>query len=239
MISILAVSIAMQTGPDPFLRFEPVLRLMLDGSVYMKGGSDDIRVRPGTSVVSVPGGTGWEFNGKQGGIELGDAAALKLTGSMSVAVWLYVRSYVGPGPGSQILFRGDDRNGLDPYSLVVHPDGTVNFGLQDERNDGASVTARVPLNGWRHVVASFDSVNGSMKLYLNGALQDARVTTVRPFRDLDRNWAPGVSIGNVPNRFGPHNQPLNGIIADLAVFARVVTPADLRVGYAAWSQMIE
>src|SRR5688572_16785402 len=108
----------------------PVLWLRPDGQVLVGGQVVQPKVRAGSRLVRMNGVTAYEFNGADGGLLLGDAPALRLTGSITVSTWINLRSYVNHGPGAQVLFRGDDRNGLDPYTLAVHSDGTINFGVQ-------------------------------------------------------------------------------------------------------------
>jgi hypothetical protein len=63
-----------------------------------------------------------------------------------------------------------------------------------------------------------------MKIYVNGMRYDTLKTDKRPFSKLDPKYTPGVGVGNVQNNKGPHNQPFNGMIQDLRLYDKVVTP---------------
>lgn len=139
---------------------------------------------------------------------------------MTISVWVNLRSYVNDGPGAQILFRGDDRNGLDPYTLSIGPTGIISFGIQDDQARGMAVGSEIPLRQWIHVLASFDARTGAEQLWLNRTPVAWAKTTRRPLEILDPGYAPGIGIGNVQNDHGPHNQPLNGMIADLRLYDR-------------------
>ncbi|HVT12640.1 MAG TPA: LamG domain-containing protein [Fimbriimonadaceae bacterium] len=202
----------------------PVLWLAPTGEVLVQGKAVQPRITEGAWRVRLSGGYAYNFNGVHGGVLLPDYSGLRLTGSMTMSLWLNLRSYVNSGPGAQILFRGDDRCGLDPYDLVIHSDGTIWFAVQDEQDHGYGVAGEIPLNRWTHVVATFDASTGQLKLWLNDELVAFGKTTRRPFQVLDNSYAPGIGIGNVQNDHGPHNQPLNGMIADLRLYDRVVEP---------------
>lgn len=181
-------------------------------------------------MVKTSFGATYDFHGPRSGLHFGDLKQLKVTDSMTVSLWINPRSYVNDGPGSQILFRGDDRNGLDPYRLVLHPDGTINFGIQSESNGGMHVTAEIPLHRWSQVVANWDAETGFLKIWMNGELVGMAKTSLRPLMELDRNYVPGVAVGNVQNDQGPHNQPFNGMLADLRLYRGAWTPEEIGVG---------
>ncbi len=204
----------------------PVLWLDLRGNVLVNGQPASPRVNPGVTRFNTPEGVTYNFGGHKSGILFGDDPALKLSGSMTIAAWLYPRQYVVDGPGAQILFRGDDRCGLDPYTFVIEPDGTVNFAIQNERDQGMKVKAEIPLDRWTHVTASFNAQTGEMALWLNGDKTAYAHTSKLPFTNLDPGQAPGVGVGNVQNDHGPHNQPYTGMLADLRLYDRVLTPEE-------------
>ncbi|MBN9502456.1 MAG: hypothetical protein BGO01_13655 [Armatimonadetes bacterium 55-13] len=208
---------------------EPVLWLRPDGEITIQGRRYSPKFSPGTRVYRSQFGATYDFDGRRSGLLFGDVPALRLTQSMTVSVWLYLRSYVNDGPGAQILFRGDDRNGHDPYTLVIHSNGTVNFGVQTDEDKGMSVSAEIPLNSWTHVLGSIDAKTGQLKLYMNNELIGTTITSFRPFAQLVGNDAPGVGIGNVQNDQGPHNQPMNGQLADLRLYDGVFTPDELGI----------
>jgi len=218
------VLMATQQEIPPVLWLSPRGELLVAGQPVRPKANGVVRTR-------ALGGYAYSFAGPKSGILLGDLPPLRLTGSMTVATWINPRSYVDDGPGAQILFRGDDRSGLDPYTLVIHGDGTVNFGINDEHYQGMSVSAELPLNRWSHVAATFSDKTGELNLFLNGERVAYARTSKRPFATLDAGTAPGVSIGNVQNDQGPHNQPFHGMLADLRLYPGVLTPEQAGYGY--------
>ncbi|HMS55442.1 MAG TPA: LamG domain-containing protein [Fimbriimonadaceae bacterium] len=215
-MSIIAAATLLATSRQPIQT--PVVWLHPEGQILVEGKAFSPRTSEGTKRVKTANGWGYDFDGVRSGLLFGDLPAAQLTQSLTVSTWLYLRSYVNDGPGAQILFRGDDRNGHDPFFLVIHGDGTINFAVQNEHDKGRHITAEFPLNRWVHVVATFNAESGRMRLFLNGDLMAMTITSLTPFAQLQSDYAPGFSIGNVQNNIGPHNQPINGIINDLRLY---------------------
>lgn len=205
---------------------EPALWLNLRGDILVDGRAVKPRFTPGAARIQGPNGTSYSFSGQRGGILFPDLENFHLGQSITVSTWINAKSYVNDGPGAQILFRGDDRSGLDPFTLVVQSDGTINFGISDENFGGTSVKAELPLNRWIHVTATFSAKTGWMAMYLDGEKVATSRTSKRQFTQLDPNWTPGLSIGNVQNDRGPHNQPFNGVLADVRLYREVLDPVD-------------
>ncbi len=205
----------------------PVLWLDPEGHVLVQGKPvREARLTRGAMATQTPFGIGLDLNGTHGGLLLPDMPALALTDSMTVSTWVYLRAYVPAGLGAQILFRGDDRNGLDPYNLVVHSDGNVVFAISDAKGGSDEVVAHIPLNKWVHVTASFDAALCEAKIWLDDRCVQTVPTLHQPLMTLSKGSAPGVGIGNVQNDKGPHNQPLNGIVADLRLYDTALRPTE-------------
>ncbi len=210
----------------------PDFALLLDGTII---SPVPVAIRPGTAFVRVPGGVGVSLDGVGCGFMLPDAPQLQLTRAITISLWLKLDSYVDRGPGAQIFFRGDDRSGLDPYSLVIHGDGAIHFAVQNEANAVNDAHAPIALQRWTHVVASFDALTGMTRLYLDGVFRDGQVGPVRPIAELLPAEAPGIGIGNIQWDKGIHNQPLHGTIADFRVYGGVLTPQVIGFRPAGWN----
>src|SRR5207237_6427230 len=124
--------------------------------------------------------------------------SLKFATSFSIESWMLVRGLPAGPPADTgvIFFRGDDRDGLDPCSLMVLPNGTLQFQITNAANQSARVAAPVPLGQFLHVATTLDDATGTMKLYINEVVAAQTVTAIRPFRDLDPGSNPSIGIGN-------------------------------------------
>lgn len=192
------------------------------GPIY----SPAFQLNPGTEGVQTPYGYGLSFTGAHAGLQVVDDPKLALTKSMTISVYLNVDKYVdenNSAPGAQVVFRGDDRSGLDPYHLTVIADGTIVFAIEAADGSGAYVRAPIALSTWTHVMATLDDTTGEMKLTLNGIVMASTKTAIRPFGSLDPRLLPGVGIGNVQAAVGGyHNQPFHGKMADLRIYDKPV-----------------
>jgi hypothetical protein len=167
-------------------------------------------------------GNAFRFNGVNGWPALGDPSSLAFTNSFTIEGWIKVNGLPTNYNFGTIMFRGDDRAGLDPYTLVVLPNGDLHFGINGYPTGNTSIEAPVPMGQFVHVAATLDDPTGLMTLYENRAVVAQTTTTVRPFGALDPTLEPGVGIGN-SNALDNYNVPFNGLIDELSVYNRALT----------------
>lgn len=196
----------------------PVSRWTGDGHAR-----DVLRENDATMVGGVtfgPGvvGQGFHFNGVDGALRVPDSESLRFTRSLTITAWVKVLSYPSPGQSiAEIVFRGDDRGGLDPYVLGVQHDGMLVFAI-DSGSGSTQLRAPIPLNRFIHVTASLEDATSRMTLAFNGERVADTTTPYRPFRDLDPNANPGIGIGNHGARPNAgYNQPFHGILDEITI----------------------
>ena len=192
-------------------------------------GSNDATFYNGTTYTAGQVGQAFRFDGNNDRAIIADDPSLALTGSLSIEAWVKVDGY-SPEHGI-ILFRGDDRGGLDPYFLTVNSSGQLHFGISGGGTDGAGVSTQtpMPLGEFVHVAATLDDATGAMRLYINSLQVAATTTTVRPFENLDPTQNPGVGIGNHGGdpASSPHNFPFDGVIDEVKLYDSALTPAEV------------
>lgn len=167
-----------------------------------------------------------DFNGTNQRVSIPDNALFQLTHSLTLEADIYVRSTPPPGaPPAQILFRGDDRVGLDPYFLALTGDN-VAFSVQNASNQSAAAIAPLPgLDKWIHVAGTLDDATGNMRLYINGNLAKSLVTSVRPMATLDAAANPGLGIGNLQS--ATYSEYFNGLIDEVRISDQALSPSQL------------
>jgi sugar lactone lactonase YvrE len=175
-------------------------------------------------------GKAFSFNGSNGWAALGDPSSLAFTASFSIEGWIKVNGLPTNYNFGSIMFRGDDRGGLDPYQLVLLPNGDLQFlitGAPGTATAGSpAVEAPIPMGQFVHVAATLDDGTGAMTLYENGAVVAQTTTTARPFGPLDPTQEPGVGIGN-SNALDNYDVPFNGLIDELSVYNRALTSGEV------------
>jgi hypothetical protein len=181
-----------------------------------------------TNVTYTTGevGQAFNFNGSNGWASLGDPSSLAFTQSFSIEGWIKVNGLPTSYNFGSIMFRGDDRSGLDPYQLVIKPNGDLQFGICNASGQGASIEAPIATGQWVHVVATLDDATGLMTLYENAVVVKQITTTIRPFGPLDPTQEPGVGIGN-SNALDSYDVPFNGPIDELTVYNRALTQGEV------------
>ncbi len=156
-------------------------------------------------------------------IMIPDSDHLKLTGSFSIVTWFYIAT-LPQNPGKLIFFRGDDiPGGLDPYSLGLI-DSKIQFHIES-LSSAVYLRAPIPTGQYVHVAATFDSTTGSMKIFINGSIAADTITPVRPYRDLNPLYHPGIGIGNT--QYPYFNYPFHGIIDELAIYNRTLSTSEI------------
>ncbi len=155
------------------------------------------------------------------GIQIADQPAYALTNSLTIEGWIRPR-----GDGYIVFWRGDNRTGLDPYSLGMSANSNISFSITDQSGNAATVVTVIPYFAWTHVAATLDGSTGSMSLYTNGGLAAHTVTSIRPFGTLNPGDSPGIGIGNVND--GWNTFPFVGDIDEIALYNRALTVAEIQ-----------
>ena len=204
--------------------------------------TDSVGTLNGTAigpVTYVKGVTGQAIvlNGSTTGVNVPAATDMQFQKSFSITAWAALYTYPAPSQGaSSIIFDGDDRNGLDPYSLMVLPYGNLQFGLDgaSQPNAGIDIWGTMPLNKFVCIVATYDQPSGAMRLYENGVLTSENLfnSTLTPVVPLDPASNPGVGIGtnnSFPDSYV--NYGFNGAIDDLRIYNRALAASEVQALY--------
>ncbi|MCP4853691.1 MAG: hypothetical protein GY903_04270 [Fuerstiella sp.] len=192
-------------------------------------GSNDGSLVSGASYADGQIGQAFSFDGVDDRVLIPDSLSLQITGSITIEAWVRVDSTPVSGHGL-ILFRGDDRGGLDPYQLTTS-DGRIRFSISS-LTSSSTVEAPVPVGEFAYVAATLDDSSGELSLYLNGVLMAQMTTTARPFGALDPASNPSIGIGNhggYPTT--PHNFPFHGLIDELQVHDQALSAADVLANF--------
>src|SRR5262249_16174565 len=110
------------------------------------------------------------FDGIDDYVELGDPAALQLTGAMTLSAWVNPRSIEFNGR----IISKDSGPTLRGWSLNVENTNVFEFSVAGPQGATWSLvdsTTSVPLTTWTHVVGVFEPGVG-LRLYINGVLNN-------------------------------------------------------------------
>ncbi len=154
-----------------------------------------------------------DFNGYGQFVTIPDNPLFQLTHSLTLEA--YVNLAAIQGYEEQIVFRGDDFGGLDPYLLQVRA-GMLALRIEDDSGNEIAVSYPfAPYVGkWVHVAGTLDGTTGIMSLYIDGSLVATNVTSIRPYAVLV-GPNPGLGIGNTesPN----YSEYFDGLIDEVRI----------------------
>lgn len=165
-------------------------------------------------------GQAFDFDGSSRRVSIPDSPALQLTNAMTLEAWVYPRAY-----GGFITFRGDNRGGLDNWTLDTYDTGFVKFSLIDPTNNAVSLRAPLALNQWQHVAATWSRASGVLRIYINGTLSAQTNSPLVPIGALDPASEPAIGIGNHGGTF--HQFPFNGLIDELGIYNRALNSNEI------------
>src|SRR5262245_49993817 len=88
-------------------------------------GSNHGSLVSGATYAAGQVGQAFKLDGVNDRVQVADSLSLALTRSLSIEAWIKADAIVGQQ--GEVFFRGDDRGGLDPYSLCLLSNGTLRF----------------------------------------------------------------------------------------------------------------
>jgi len=147
-------------------------------------------------------------------------------GTFSVEAWVKTTST----SGGRILGFGNG-NGQSPSpavdrQLYLAPNGKAYFGIGSAKTTVAS-NSTINNGQWHHVVGTYTSGSGGMKLYVDGALQGSTSATPQNFTGW---WRAGAErLTGWPGN--PTDDYFEGTLDELAVYSDVLTPTEISSHY--------
>jgi subtilisin-like proprotein convertase family protein len=202
-------------------------------SIYGNTGiGQDINFTPGevgNAFVST-----YTANPPQSAISIPDQPIFALTNSLSIDGW--IKSAGVTGNNGEILWRGDDRSGYDPYFFQLNGDNTLGFGIGNNAGVGVNLntTFSLPINQWFHVAATLDGNTGTMSIYTNGVLAAQTSTTIRPDVVLLAGDEPSLGIANTGTPVWEYI-PFNGDLDEISLYSRALSASEIKAIYNAAS----
>ncbi|TMG42047.1 MAG: LamG domain-containing protein, partial [Chloroflexi bacterium] len=165
-------------------------------------------------------GSGLSFNGSTAYVDLGNAADLQLTGSMTWSAWIYATS--NPPDDGQIIAK----SGGAGWQFKTTPDtGQHTFGVGVSADAGSltqrySTTVRA-LGTWYHVAGVYDATARTLDLYVNGVLDNGVLSGMVPASQY--NAAENVTVGRRAGGFY-----FAGTIDEVRLYNRALSQAEIQ-----------
>jgi concanavalin A-like lectin/glucanase superfamily protein len=150
-------------------------------------------------------------------VSVNNSATLALTGSFTLAAWIYPTS---PSTGHRGILAKWDAAGTNGYDMRLESPPVLAAGTLDGAGlDNISTTPRTVTEGqWTHVAATYNSTGGVLTLYVNG-LPD--LTVGSGIRVPTAGTAP-LLIGEAQGAHG-----FNGNIDEVRIYNRELTATEV------------
>ncbi len=173
------------------------------------------------------GEVGLLFDGTDDRVFVPDAPGFALTQSLTLEAVIRLDSLLPAPHQRQIVFRGDDQLGLDPYYLAVVPStGQLKFHIQDHTNGTSIVfsSPAVPPGSVVHVAGTLNDATGEQRVYVDRTLVASTITGIRPIGQLIGS-NPGIGIGSLS--IPAVDQYLHGAILEVRISDQALEPHEM------------
>ena len=173
------------------------------------------------------GNSAYYFNGNSN-IMIGSSPSLDLRNNVSVSVWIKSETANLTASSAQIVFRGDPQDAHDPYYLNFM---NGSLGFRRYVSTGYTwVEAAFPGNlldtvNFYHIVGTYDSISGAMKIYLNGVIQN-QITTLNYVNYPTSSFWNSIGADQTTDA-----QFYHGVIDDVRIFNRALTQSEVNQLY--------
>ena len=178
-------------------------------------------------------GATWTTAGKYGNalsldgvndfVDLGNPAALQITGNMTISAWIFATSF--PADDAAVVSkRASGELGFQLDTTVDTGQRTIGFKLTNSSGGQMfryGATTLQP-NVWYHIAGVYDAVAQTLHVYLNGQLDDGALQGT--VTGTQQNSTGNVNIGQRPG-FAGFN--FAGRIDDARIYDRALTPAQI------------
>ena len=163
-----------------------------------------------------------QLDGTDDFVDLGNPAALQLTGSTTISAWINSSSF--PVDDAAIVSRRTAASaGYQLDTTIDRGPRTIGFKLTNSTGGqmfryGATA---LQLNTWYHVAGVYDAASATLHVYLNGQLNDgALVGTVT---STQQNPSSNVNVGRRPTGFN-----FGGRIDDVRIYGRALSQLEIQ-----------
>jgi len=212
---------ALRPGQD--FVFDPSLVLYLplgklDGASFT---SKDARGHLCTVTGALWQPNGRDFDGTDDYVDCGNPASLNISAAMTVEAWF---KQAGDAGWQMIASRDDGGANRDWQLATYKPETKLNFGFfSGGVFKEAKVTPIPSLNTWHYVVGVSDGTN--IMIYLDGEL---KMTNSGGAIDTDP-----ANIGIGARMSATHSENFNGIIDEVRIYNRALSPLEIQCNYLA------
>ena len=170
-------------------------------------------------------GNGVRLDGVNDYVDLGNPAALRLTGSMTLSAWINASAF--PFDDAAIISKRQSANvGYQLDTTIDRGPRTMSFKISDAAGQTVARYGATTLvtNTWYHVAGVYDATNRTMQVYVNGKLDNVALVGTIPAAQPAST--PNVHLGQRPGAPGQFN--FAGVLDDVRLYNRALSQAEIQ-----------
>ena len=189
----------------------------LEGNANDEIGDNDGTIFGADCSVAGKYGQGCSFDGSTDYIDVGNNPSLQITGSFSIAAWIYLSSN---DDWTKIISKGERTWGLEGKAADSGQGFTVYDTTWRTAKGGTYSTG-----SWVHVVGTWNEADRAVKVYTNGDL--GSITSSATFINEPSAYPVNIGRNSLPNQ----DQYLNGIIDEVIIFGETLSDGEVETLY--------
>ncbi|MCX6122023.1 MAG: FG-GAP-like repeat-containing protein [Ignavibacteriales bacterium] len=173
----------------------------------------------------------YSLNGSGDWIDIGNTTLCGNSHQLTLSCWAKSPSLASVG--AALIQRADDRylggTATRVFRLEVTPTGQIGFGVNNiPPSNGVGVLSQAGSfqydNYWRHIVATYDDVQGC-KIYLNGIKIVDTILTFGTVSNLSIRTAIGIKYNSIPSQW------FKGVLDDIRIYNRALSETEINSLY--------
>jgi hypothetical protein len=167
-------------------------------------------------------GKALQFNGMTDCVDLGNKPVFNFAGSFSLSVWANITTWTSNWGHAMVGNRGESNVG---WQLRRRDSNKICFTTRGVGNDDLGSNMNAPVGEWVHIVAVYDNVNNTKRIYVNGV------------EDIVGNTNAGVTLAATTHNTyigaranGGNTGPeafFAGMLDDVRIYNRVLSPGEV------------
>ncbi len=174
----------------------------VDSSGYENDGTLENMSQESDWVTGQIGGA-LDFDGNNDYVDCGSGETLDITGDITIALWVFVRSCSDP----DLVTKGAYNQA---YSFYPWADWKMIFALNDNR---LKATSALSASTWHHIAATRDG--NTRKIYIGGQ------------EDVSDTYSEAITTTGLPLTITSVDWPFDGLIDDVRLYNRALSPEEI------------
>jgi len=185
-----------------------------------------------TGLLSGEPDTSFDFDGSNDYVRLADAAWLDFSGDVTIEAWCEPDS-ISSSSGAQFLWGRHQGATHGRHTRLRFNDQQPQFSVYVGGSVYIARASDVTAGSIYHVVGTYDSTSGDVRVYVNGNVGTVEQPTVSGGGSIDSSTQPVYIGANVDDPTSTAKEFFDGLIGNVAVFDSVLSTSRISAHYSA------